>query len=662
MNQILPTSNALASIHVVWIVVWLMIVLALLAALVFLSASRWGRSKPVRICVILSLLGHVLLAGYAATIKIAAARAAAEQQIEISFTDGAIDTFEAAEQPKEKPWEQLPSAPPEPPKQPELETESQLASALNDVAPVPDLPDREPPPTPDTTDGRPPQSDFSDAQSQPPEQLATPDAQRQETAAPEFSAVESSTPLSADESRQPDLPQPSTTQTDQVASNLLPPRPTDSEDIGNPVDRQTKPVDAQPLDPPAASSSSGTGVASDRSQLSITGAAPRTPLTTIDDSGSSLAVRAPNHNAELPSVYRLRVAPEREKLAGRLGGSPQAEAAVELGLRWLASAQNADGRWQARRWGAGRAAPSGGQNRQQAGADADTGVTGLALLAFLASGHTHVAEGPYQDTVTRGLQFLLNQQGRNGNLSGDAQLFSAMYCHGMATFALSEAYAMTGDDRLRPAVVRAINYILAAQLPTTGGWRYRPGDPGDTSQLGWQLMALKSAELAGIEFPARSKQLVGEFLKSVSSGRYGGLAAYRPGQRVSRAMTAEALACRQFLGLSPTSLAATEAADYAVAELPGSDRGRGEAMNFYYYYYATLALYQRQDDRWDRWNAALQSTLIGSQERLGSLAGSWHPDTVWGGYGGRVYTTAMATLCLEVYYRFLPLYADLERK
>jgi hypothetical protein len=660
MNQILPTSNALASIHVFWIVVWFVIVLALLAALVFLSVSRWGRSQPVRICVILSLLGHVLLAGYAATINIVAARAAAEQQIEVSFYDGAIDTFAAPEQPEEKPWERLPSAPPEPPKQPELETESQLASALNDVVPIPNLPDRAAPPIQATDDARQPRSDFADAQSQPPEQITTPDAQRQETATPDFSVVETSTPLSADEAREPDLPNPSVAQTDQVTSNLLPPRSADLESSDNQTDSQMRPVDAQALDPPNASSSADTGAAASRSPLSITGAAPSTPLTTMNDAGSHPAIRAPDHNAELPSVYRLRVAPEREKLAGRLGGSPQAEEAVELGLRWLASAQNVDGRWQASRWGAGRAAPAGGQNRQQAGAGADTGLTGLALLAFLAAGHTHVREGAYQDTVTRGLQFLLNQQSRNGNLSGGAQLFSAMYCHGMATFALSEAYAMTGDDRLRPAVGRAVNYILAAQHPTTGGWRYRPGDPGDTSQLGWQLMALKSAELAGIEFPTRSKQLVREFLKTVSSGRYGGLAAYRPGQQVSRAMTAEALACRQFLGLSPNSLAAVEAADYAVSELPGSERGRSEAMNFYFYYYATLALYQRQDDRWDRWNAALQSTLIGSQERLGSLAGSWHPNTVWGAYGGRVYTTAMATLCLEVYYRFLPLFADLE--
>jgi hypothetical protein len=79
-------------------------------------------------------------------------------------------------------------------------------------------------------------------------------------------------------------------------------------------------------------------------------------------------------------------------------------------------------------------------------------------------------------------------------------------------------------------------------------------------------------------------------------------------------------------------------------------------MNFYYWYYATLALYQRQDALWDDWNRGLQAALLATQHRNGELAGSWAPDTEWGPHGGRVYSTAMATLSLEVYYRFLPLY------
>jgi hypothetical protein len=228
-----------------------------------------------------------------------------------------------------------------------------------------------------------------------------------------------------------------------------------------------------------------------------------------------------------------------------------------------------------------------------------------------------------------------------------------MYCHAMAAFAISEAYGMTGDERLRAPVQGAVDYTLAAQNPTTGGWRYTPRDPGDTSQLGWQLMALKSAELAGIDVPVSARNGAIRYLNSVAYGQFGGLSSYRPGERVSRAMTAEALACRQFLGMSLDHPAGREAGDYLMGGLPGD----GEA-NFYYWYYGTLCMYQLQGTHWDRWNEALQSALVSSQRKSGPQAGSWDPNTVWGGYGGRVYTTALGSLCLEVYYRFLPLYLE----
>jgi hypothetical protein len=223
----------------------------------------------------------------------------------------------------------------------------------------------------------------------------------------------------------------------------------------------------------------------------------------------------------------------------------------------------------------------------------------------------------------------------------------------MATFAVSEAYGMTGDQQLREPVRRAVAYTVAAQDPAGGGWRYNPGDPGDTSQLGWQLMALKSAELAGIPIPETCRQRATLYLDSVSSGHYGGLAAYRPVESATRPMTAEALVCRVFLGTSPNHPAGREAADYLLGELPGQGK-----KNLYYWYYGTLAMYQVQGDYWQRWNQALQTTLVSSQRKTGVEAGSWDPDTVWGGYGGRVYSTALAALCLEVYYRFLPLYVE----
>ena len=121
-------------------------------------------------------------------------------------------------------------------------------------------------------------------------------------------------------------------------------------------------------------------------------------------------------------------------------------------------------------------------------------------------------------------------------------------------------------------------------------------------------------------------------------------------------MTAEALFCRLFTGTLPTDPVANEAAAYLLADPPRVTHGTGQRMNFYAWYYATLALYQRQDALWEEWNQSLQTTLLATQQQSGALKGSWSPDTEWGPHGGRVYSTAMATLCLEVYYRFLPIY------
>jgi hypothetical protein len=279
-------------------------------------------------------------------------------------------------------------------------------------------------------------------------------------------------------------------------------------------------------------------------------------------------------------------------------------------------------------------------------------------LAFLGAGQSHL-QGEYQDNVRSGLDFLLRSQAADGNLFGDATLYAQMYCHSMATFALAEAQALTGDQRLRPAVLKAVNFSLAAQNPTTGGWRYRPGDTGDTSQLGWQMMALASAHRAGIKIPDQAWDRVEHFLRSVQRGNSGGLASYRADSPMSTSMTAEAMYCRLVLeDMSSVTLPeapASEATTQIIASLPNAER-----MNLYYWYYATLALHQRQNandaanNAWKRWNNAITSVLTKSQHTEGDEAGSWDTNQIWGGYGGRVYTTSMATMCLEVYYRYTP--------
>ena len=366
------------------------------------------------------------------------------------------------------------------------------------------------------------------------------------------------------------------------------------------------------------------------------------------------SVAAPITSRGVPQIYADRVASDRVAIARQRGGSPEAESAVQAALRWLAINQSDDGHWDANKFGAGHESAVLGQDRQGAAAKADSAVTGFALLAFLGAGNTHL-QGDYAKNVQRGLEYLISIQGNDGNLAGKAEMFAYMYSHGMATLAMSEAYAMTGDRRIEPTVQKGIGYTLRAQIHSTGGWRYqaieKPAERGDTSQLGWQLMSIKSAELAGLEVPGSAGEGAVNFLKSVASGLHGGKASYRPGEAPSRTMTAEALVCRQFLGMARENPASNEAGDYLMSQLPSADK-----INLYYWYYGTLGMYQLQGDYWRRWNEAMQTTLVGRQRVDGDDAGSWDPEGIWGGYGGRVYSTALSALCLEVYYRYLPIY------
>jgi hypothetical protein len=382
-------------------------------------------------------------------------------------------------------------------------------------------------------------------------------------------------------------------------------------------------------------------------------------LQTVASSFSPAPPQMPTPPEKVPEEYQLRQARNRLQLAMPYGADADSEASVEAGLQWLAKAQSSDGSWNAKRFGGGTETQALGEHRHGTGDRADTGVSGLALLAFLSAGHTHF-EGDYRQTAERALRFLVQSQMPSGDLSGPKQIGqepsvknARMYCHGIATLALAEAYAMTHDENLQPALIKAAQFTINAQDVRGGGWRYRAGDAGDLSQFGWQAMALRSIERSGIAVPIEVKRRMQRFLDSCAAGPLGGLARYQPGQGpATETMTAEALACRLIIGYPLSAQAQREAKTMIMSQLPGAKQD-----NVYYWYYATLALFQLQDVDWMRWNQALKQRLLTTQlPAYDEQAGSWNPDPLWGGYGGRVYSTAMSCLCLEVYYRYLPMY------
>lgn len=291
--------------------------------------------------------------------------------------------------------------------------------------------------------------------------------------------------------------------------------------------------------------------------------------------------------------------------------------------------------------------------RRKSGIQADSGVTALALLCFLARGYPE-EEGPYRENVKRAVNWLIGKQREDGYLGGDATYFAQNYCHGMAAYALGEALCCTQNPspRLIDAVKRAVGYTLRMQLSVDGGWRYSTTSlNGDMSMFGWQLMALKSAENGGLDIPVSARKRMIKFLSDRSLGDNKGLAAYRPGEKPTPAMTAEALFCKQILGIKRSNPQSTAAVQHLSARLP-----KKSEWNLYYWYYGTLSLKQYGGEQWDAWNRAVRDELVDSQRTTGDLAGSWDPIGPWGPYGGRVYSTALATLCLEVYYRYTPLY------
>ncbi|MEX0678842.1 MAG: hypothetical protein WD063_17325 [Pirellulales bacterium] len=579
-------------------VVWVGLVV-LTVALLLLVRTRWGQQKPLGKCVVLSLLAHLLLAIYMTTVNIVTATSNSPegQGVHVAIVNGSTDEMaDGGLAPDE--WTAV---------SPDASTMPLDAAQLAPLADVPPLtpvsePKREPPaPIAATKLPAPPPSEDA-----PPPELAN-------TKDPIVPPLEN-------------RPQP-----------VEMPKPDGADLVPPPEQPANEPNDK-----------AGDANSSETSDAKATADPPKPSNSNPADAKLDGPHGAP---AKPPELFQGRKGDHLEGGEAR-GATRQTEAAVSAALRWLAANQSANGRWDARRLGGGGLAADG-LDRQAAGASADTGLTGLALLAFLASGHTHL-EGAHRDTVRRGLEFLLASQDATGNLGATNNVYERMYCHAMATCALSEAYAMTGERRLLSAVRNAIGHTVRNQDRASGGWRYQLGQVGDTSQLGWQVMALKSAELGGIAMPAETKAGIERFLRSVASGKSGGLACYQPTRPIpTRSMTAEALVCRQFLGRLDRPDTAREASNFVLEELPGTG-----ATNHYYWYYATLGLYQAGGDAWRRWNESLQKNLLATQRLDGTWAGSWDPDPVWGRSGGRVYSTALCALCLEVYYRYLPLYVQ----
>ncbi len=324
------------------------------------------------------------------------------------------------------------------------------------------------------------------------------------------------------------------------------------------------------------------------------------------------------------------------------GGNSATEAAVARALIWLDKQQNkANGSW-----------TYDGSHKTDVIA-----ATGMALLPFLAAGQTHKTfdGNKYKETVEKGLTFVLSQQLPAGNFRGS----SGMYSHAIAAIAICEAYGMTGDkSKLLLPAKKAIEYIIKAQ-GSDGSWGYSAGANGDTSIVGWQIQALQSARMCkDIGVPAQTLDKAKKFLDKVADGSKKSAYGYTDNKPTSPTLSAVGLLCRYYVdGWGPVHPGMADGVDRLRKQwMPTETR-----FDMYYYYYATQIMHFHEGEVWHKeWNPKMRDMLLKLQtngKNNDKIDGSWDPDkSMIGSSCGRLGTTCLATLTLEVYYRHLPLY------
>jgi hypothetical protein len=313
---------------------------------------------------------------------------------------------------------------------------------------------------------------------------------------------------------------------------------------------------------------------------------------------------------------------------------------INLALEWLARHQEADGHWDGEKY---------------EGEDTDAGITGLATIAFLGCGYTE-RTGKYRATVVRAVNWMISQQGEDGCIGRASTKGGLGYHHAICGMALAQAWAMGRVVPTGTAAQKAVDYSVNAHQVPYSGWRYNARQEADTSVTGWFIMQLKSAKVAGLKVPSESFQGAINFLDKVTdTTNYSGRAGYQTKEQVSRTLTAVALTSRLFMGWKPQEPMMRGAADFIMESLPDWN-GQNEGINFYYWYYASLAMFQMGPDYWNRWNVAMKNALIPTQRKGGDEDGSWDPIGQWSSRGGRVYSTALGALCLETFMLYNPLY------
>ena len=289
-------------------------------------------------------------------------------------------------------------------------------------------------------------------------------------------------------------------------------------------------------------------------------------------------------------------------------------------------------------------------------------INALAVLAFLSRGHVP-GRGRYGDTVEDGVvkpgvltlakKFIISQASKLPAREGYLAIGGGrMYEHGMATLALVEMYGMDPDPELEDAVRKAVNLILRSQGPV-GGWNYEPtATDGDLSVSVMQIVAMRAASNAEIPVPETAIKKAITYVRGKANPSGGGYGYAGPG--AGPQTTAAGCLSMQLLGAYNDPQIA-KSLDYVTAVVRPTWKAGGTSYFYYFHYYAMQAFYQHGGKHWNEWHPAVREMLLANQNK----DGSWDvPDgaEISTDPGTKTYSTAMATLVLNIYQHFLPAY------
>jgi prenyltransferase beta subunit len=313
----------------------------------------------------------------------------------------------------------------------------------------------------------------------------------------------------------------------------------------------------------------------------------------------------------------------------------QLEAAVNKALEFLKKQQRDDGSWSAGRAGSRNAA-----------------ITGLAVMAFLSAGHVP-GEGPYADTVEKGIRAVLKFQQANGLIASEGN--HEMYHHGICTLMLAEVAGMTEGplaEEVRKKLEKAVAVILKAQRKdgvNRGGWRYTVnGYDTDISVTGWQVMALRAAKNLGCDVPPEAIDRAIEYVKRCQDPASGGFR-YMPGHGVTVACTGTSVLALELCGKDQHRSADVLKAAGFLLKYPPAWGGQHFSYSMYY---CSQATFQLGGQYWSSYREQMHKVLFANK----SDTGGWYGADAHSQVYGPNYSTAMAVLALTVEYRYLPIY------